>query len=113
MSNKLDARVKGEFTDDEPYERYHFHICIENFSLPDYTSEKYTNSVLWSTTPIYWGAKNALFPEHTIRLSGDVTKDMTLLRDILYHPTQYKREFDQENVRSRLNILKNLDKVFH
>lgn len=112
MSSQFDNRLRGEFTDDEPYEHYHFHICIENFSLPDYTSEKYTNSVLWSTTPIYWGAKNALFPEHTIRLSGDITRDIALLRDILYNPTQYKREFDQEAVRSRLNILKNLDSVF-
>jgi len=107
-----DQRLKGEFTDDEPYERYHFHICIENFSLPDYTSEKYTNTVLWSTTPIYWGAKNALFPEETIRLSGDVTKDMLLLREVLYNPVQYKREFDQERIRARLNLLKHLDEVF-
>ena len=107
-----DPRVKGGFTENEPYERYHFHICIENFSLPDYTSEKYTNSVLWSTTPIYWGATNALFPEQTIRLSGDVEKDMALIRDILYKPTQYKREFDQERIRNRLSLLNNLDKIF-
>ena len=111
-SIKGDPRVKGGFTDDEPYEHYHFHICIENFSLPDYTSEKYTNSMLWSTTPIYWGATNALFPEETIRLSGDVAKDMDLIRDILYKPAQYKREFDQERIRCRLSLLKNLDKVY-
>jgi glycosyltransferase involved in cell wall biosynthesis len=112
MVNAMDSRLKGKFTDNEPYERYHFHICIENFSLPDYTSEKYTNSVLWSTTPIYWGATNAIFPEQTIRLSGDVTKDMALIRDILYKPTQYKREFDQEKIRNRLSLLKNLDSIF-
>ena len=112
MVNAMDSRLKGKFTDNEPYERYHFHICIENFSLPDYTSEKYTNSVLWSTTPIYWGATNAIFPEQTIRLSGDVTKDMALIRDILYKPTQYKREFDQVKIRNRLSLLQNLDKVF-
>ena len=112
MVNAMDSRLKGKFTDNEPYERYHFHICIENFSIPDYTSEKYTNSVLWSTTPIYWGATNAIFPEQTIRLSGDVTKDMALIRDILYKPTQYKREFDQERIRNRLSLLKNLDSIF-
>jgi len=111
-SMNRDPRVKGDFTENEPYERYHFHICIENFSLPDYTSEKYTNSVLWSTTPIYWGATNALFPEETIRLSGDVEKDMALIRDILYKPAEYKREFDQERIRNRLSLLKNLDKIF-
>ena len=109
---KGDSRVKGEFADDEPYEHYHFHICIENFSLPDYTSEKYTNSVLWSTTPIYLGAKNVLFPEQTIQLSGDITQDMALIRDILYKPAQYRREFDQDKIRNRLSLLKNLDSVF-
>ena len=112
MGNGLDGRLKGDFMEHEPYERYHFHICIENFSLLEYTSEKYTNTVLWSTTPVYWGAKNAVFPEETIRLSGDITKDMALIRDILHKPTEYKRDFNQEKVRSRLNLLNCLDKVF-
>jgi teichuronic acid biosynthesis glycosyltransferase TuaG len=112
MGNGLDGRLKGVFTDDEPYEHYHFHICIENFSLPDYTSEKYTNTVLWGTTPIYWGAKNAVFPEQTVRLSGNIDQDMALIRDILHRPAQYKREFDQEKVRGRLSLLKHLDEVF-
>jgi hypothetical protein len=107
-----DSRVKGEFNDDEPYERYQFHICIENFQTEAYTSEKYTNAVLWGTTPIYWGARTPLFPENTIVLSGDVIKDIILIRDIVNNPAQYKREFNQTVVRSRLNLLKNLDEIF-
>lgn len=102
-----DLRLKGEFTDDEPYENYHFHVCIENFSLPDYTSEKYTNALLWGATPIYWGAHNALFPDYTIRLSGDVTKDMGLIRDVVYNPGKYKRVIDKSVVCSRLSLLGN------
>jgi len=107
-----DPRIKGEFTDDEPYEHYHYHICIENFQTPNYTSEKYTNAVLWGTTPIYWGAKNPIFPEYTIALSGDVIKDMIMIRDILTNPDTLKKKMDGAAVRRKLNILRNLDAVF-
>jgi glycosyltransferase involved in cell wall biosynthesis len=108
-----DPRVKGGFdNDDEPHERYHFHICIENFQTEAYTSEKYTNAVLWGTTPIYWGSRTTLFPENTIVLSGDVINDILLIRDIVNNPAQYKRKFNQTVVRSRLNLLKNLDDIF-
>lgn len=109
-----DPRLKGNFdNDDAPHETYHFHICIENFQTEAYTSEKYTNTVLWGTTPIYLGCKNPLFPEYTITLSGDVEKDMELIKDILYNPKQYKRQIDQTGVRERLNLLKQLDTIFN
>ena len=108
-----DPRVKGGFeNDDEPHERYHFHICIENFQTETYTSEKYTNTVLWGTTPIYWGSKITLFPENTIVLSGDVIKDIALIRNVVNNPEQYKRPFNQTEVRRRLNLLQNLDEIF-
>jgi len=110
--NQEDKRVKGTFSDDEPYETYQFHICIENFSLPNYTSEKYTNALLWNTTPIYWGAQNPLFPDLTITLSGDVIKDLCLIREIMENPENHVRHFKQDDIRPRLNILDNLDELF-
>ena len=107
-----DSRIKGEFTDDEPYENYQFHICIENFQNPDYTSEKYTNALLWGTTPIYWGAKNTLFPESTIVLSGDIIKDIMLIRDILHNPEKYRKTIDQNAVRKKISLLHNIDSIF-
>ena len=108
-----DPRLKGTFDNDgAPVEHYHFHICIENFQTEAYTSEKYTNTILCGTTPIYLGCKNPLFPEYTITLSGDVEKDMEFIKDILYHAKQYKRQIDQTKVRERLNLLKNLDSIF-
>jgi len=109
-----DSRLKYEFQENEPYENYYFHICIENFQTPCYTSEKYTNCVLWGTTPIYWGATNidAVFPEITIKLQGDVIKDMNLIRDIVYNPNKYRKLFDQNEIRPKINLLKNLDKIF-
>jgi hypothetical protein len=109
-----DSRLKGEFTDDEVYESYHFHICIENFQTQSYTSEKYTNSILWGTTPIYWGATDieSVFPNITIALSGHLEKDMHLLSDIILNPTQYKKTIVQEDIRPKMNLLKNLDNIF-
>jgi len=109
-----DPRVKGEFKECEPYEKYHFHICIENFQTESYTSEKYTNCVLFGTTPIYWGAKNinSLFPGITIELSGSLETDMQLLHSIMQNPLKYKKHFDQNEIRPKINILKNLDDIF-
>jgi hypothetical protein len=113
-SSKNDSRLKGEFTNDEPYESYQFHICIENFQTPNYTSEKYTNCILWGTTPIYWGATNIddMFPDITIKLSGDVSHDIVMIRDIMNHPEVYKKTFSQNDIRPKINILKNLDNIF-
>jgi hypothetical protein len=109
-----DNRLKGEYTEEEPYASYQFHICIENFKTPCYTSEKYTNSILHGATPIYWGATNIdeMFPNITITLSGDVEKDMHLLSNILINPRQYTKQIMQEEIRSKINILKNLDNIF-
>jgi hypothetical protein len=109
-----DSRLKGEFTDNEPYEPYDFHICIENFQTQCYTSEKYINCILCGTTPIYWGAKNIgeVFPNITIGLSGDLEKDMSMLSDILTKPSEYKKTIIQDEIRPKINILKNLDNIF-
>lgn len=109
-----DSRLKGEFSDNELYEPYDFHICIENFQTECYTSEKYTNCILWGTTPIYWGATNIdnVFPNITIVLTGDLEKDMNMLSDILMNPSQYKKHIVQDEIRPKMNLLKNLDNIF-
>lgn len=109
-----DVRLKGEFSDKEPYESYDFHICIENNQTPAYVSEKYLNAILFGTTPIYWGATmiESFFPNVTISLSGDLEKDMDLLFDIVSDPMKYKKSISQEEMRPKMNLLKNLDKIF-
>ena len=109
-----DSRLKGEFSDNELYEPYDFHICIENFQTECYTSEKYTNCILWGTTPIYWGATNIdnVFPNITIVLTGNLEKDMNMLSDIFTNPSQYKKHIVQDEIRPKMNLLKNLDNIF-
>lgn len=109
-----DPRIKGTFTEIEPYESYVFHICIENFSTSNYYSEKIMNPLLCSTTPIYWGCRNInnYFPDSTIALSGVIETDILMLTNILKSPDEFKKTIDVDMVKKRINLLQNLDNVF-
>jgi hypothetical protein len=109
-----DPRVKGKFQEMEPYENYDFHICIENFQTNHYFSEKITNALLCDTTPIYMGCRNIqnYFPDKVIVLSGDLQKDMDLLRNISENPSAYKKNINVEIIKNRIYLLRNLKEVF-
>jgi hypothetical protein len=109
-----DNRVKGKFTELEPYENYEFHICIENFETNHYFSEKIMNSLLCSTTPIYMGCRNIkkYFPENVIVLSGDLYSDMELLQKIVDNPGKYKRKINVQTVKDKVSLLKNIKLLF-
>jgi len=79
-----DPRIKGSFQDKEPYELYQYHICIENFSLPEYFSEKISNAMIYGCTPIYYGCTNIsrYFPNSVICLSGCLEEDLQMIRRI-------------------------------
>jgi hypothetical protein len=108
------TNIKGIFNELEPYENYSFHICIENFSSNAYFSEKIVNTLLCGATPIYWGCNKVTekFPGNVILLSGNIKYDMLLLRDIINNPEKYRRKINVEEVKKKLNIFRNLDKVF-
>jgi hypothetical protein len=109
-----DSRLKGNFDDLEPYESYDYHIAIENFKTPHYFSEKITNALLCGTTPIYWGCANiaSYFPDITYELSGDVDGDMNMLRMIFQNPEYYKKPFDVDSIKQKINLLHNIEKIF-
>jgi len=111
---KNDVRIKGEFKELEPYEHYTFHICIENFSVNAYFSEKITNTLLCGTTPIYLGCTTILtyFPANVIVLTGKMVEDMTLLRDILLHPRKYTAKLNMPHIKQKLNLLANIKEHF-
>lgn len=113
-NNISDSRIKGDFVDIEPYKTYDFHICIENFKTSHYFSEKIINPLLCSTTPIYWGCENihSYFPNTAIILSGIVDKDIEIIKNVLNNPSSYKINIDVDSVKNKVNLLKNLDKVF-
>jgi len=107
-------RLKGEFNDKEPYEDYHFHICIENFQCNEYFSEKIINPLLCSSMPIYLGCNNIknYFDEEVICLTGDLSKDMGLLVDIVKEPMKYYKKIDVEKIKDKTNFLRNVSKIF-
>jgi hypothetical protein len=104
--NSMDMRLKGEFTDNEPYENYRFHIAIENGVTPHYFSEKIMNTLLCQTTPIYLGCQNIdqYFPNSVLTLTGDIEQDMTLLKDICLYPERYEKTIDVNKVKKTINF---------
>lgn len=109
-----DERIKGEFTEYEPYLAYDFHIAIENFQTNHYFSEKIVNALLCSTIPIYLGCKNIhhYFPNSTLPLSGNLSEAVSLLRAILRDPAKYKRSIDISSIKTTTNLLSNVENLF-
>ncbi len=109
-----DDRVKGEFSEIEPYENYDFHVCIENIPLNHYFSEKIMNPLLTSTTPVYLGCRNidSYFKDSVIVLTGNINRDMDLLNNICREPEKYKKAIDVQMVKDRIYLLNNVDELF-
>lgn len=100
-----DERIKGEFKEEEPYSQYVFHICIENFQVKHYFSEKIINPLLCNTMPIYLGCTsiNSYF-SNIIMLSGKVEKDIRLLEDIILYPRKYLKSINVEKIKADMHI---------
>jgi hypothetical protein len=80
--NTNDSRIKGEFKNNEIYDTYKYHVCIENFQTPHYFSEKITNPLICGSIPIYLGCSAQYFDDMIIRLSGNIDDDFNLLKNI-------------------------------
>jgi hypothetical protein len=113
--NTNDSRLKGVFENNlEMLYDYEFAICVENFVSNHYFSEKVIDPLLCNTTPIYLGCKNieSYFPEQTIRLCGELQKDIRLITDILSSPEKYRKTIDIPLVKSTVFLLKNINNLF-
>jgi len=113
-----DSRVKGSFELSEPYEDYEFSICIENYQCNHYFSEKIMNPILYETTPVYLGCRNidAYFPNVYVALSGQVEKDIALLKDICQSPEKYRKNVEIERkkmIRETTNLITFLHKRYY
>lgn len=110
-----DVRLKGEFSEIEPYENYYFHISIENYQCNHYFSEKIIDPLYCSTMPIYLGCKNitSYFPNNNIiSLTGDVNNDIKMLMDILNEPMKHYKKPDIEEVEKSTNFFRNMNALF-
>ena len=98
-----DERIKGEFTELEPYTGYQYSIAIENNRSSDYITEKFTNCIAMSCIPVYYGATNVekYFGSKCYhRLTGNVKEDMKILTDICEKQTEHM--YDLSNARHHL-----------
>jgi hypothetical protein len=89
--NIEDRRFKGYLTDKKDgLESYEFSICIENSCEKNYITEKYYDSILCNTVPIYYGAPNIsdIFP-HNSFIPLDKDEPMKHLHNIYYTDNYY------------------------
>jgi len=109
--------IKGSFKSmEEMCKDYSFTIAIENTSHDHYFTEKIINPFINNTVPIYWGCKKVeeYFPKHTVRLTGDINRDVIIINNVLKNPNKYINEYkiDQEMVLNKVNIVKNIERMF-
>jgi hypothetical protein len=111
-----DDRIKGGFDSPEVmYREYPFHICIENFQLQHYVSEKIINPLIYGTTPVYLGATQIEdYYGPTIKLTGKLDDDIKILYDIIANPGEFKRLHtpSREKVIQVSSLSANLDTLF-
>ncbi len=69
-----------------------------------------------NTTPIYLGCKNIKEivgdNDNIITLSGNADKDFKLLTDIINNPSQYKKNINIDEIKDKLNLIKNIEKLY-
>jgi hypothetical protein len=106
-------RIKGSFNDVEPYEKYEFSICIENYVSNHYFSEKIITPVLYNCNPIYLGCRNIeSYLNNIIKLSGEINKDILLINDIISNKTKYyKKTYNDQNI-NNVNLIQNIEEIF-
>ena len=66
----------------------------------------YHLSLLRNTTPIYIGCQNinSYFPDNVICLSGNVDKDIELLKSICRGPNKYVKQIDGKKIMNIVSI---------
>jgi hypothetical protein len=109
--------IMGSFKSmEEMCKDYLFTIAIENTSHDHYFTEKIINPFINNTVPLYWGCKRVeeYFPKHTIRLTGNITRDVIIIHSVLRNPNKYTAEYkiDQEMVLNKVNLVKNIERIF-
>ena len=105
--------VKGSFDDAEPYEKYLFSVCIENFKCSHYFSEKIITPLLYNCMPIYHGCNNIdTYFNDIIKITGVVHTDIQMLTNILHQPYKYYKPTYTDKNKKTVNLIANLENLF-
>jgi len=105
----------GRFQNLEPFETYMYSICIENYKIPRYFSEKIIEPVICECMPIYWGCEHMseyLDSEHFHIITGNLDQDIETIKKILADPMKYYKMPYSDEFANKINILKNMDALF-
>ena len=86
---------------------YRFNIAIENDFYKNWITEKFYDSVLTDTIPIYYGCKNIkeIYPEGGYLLIEDIN-DLTGIKNLLEHVNNNAEKIYSENIDSIRKIKK-------
>lgn len=108
---KLDGKIDGLLN-------YNYSICIENCSIPNYFTEKFTDAILCWTIPIYWGCSNIekYFPHGSYYIidiqKGDI---LNQIKDIIQKPITIENINAMAEARRRIlyeyNIWPTIEKI--
>jgi hypothetical protein len=106
-------RVMGKFEDAEPFENYHFSICIENYCCNHYFSEKIITPLMYNCNPVYIGCKNIdSYVENVIKLNGNIQEDLNTIITIINNPQlYYKKTYTEKNIKA-VNFIQNIENIF-
>jgi hypothetical protein len=113
---KHESNIKGEFKNTEPYEKYMFTICVENFKSNHYFSEKIMTPIMCDTIPIYFGCNNieTYVADYCIKMTGILEDDLALIEDILRNPSKYvvRVKTSKDEIFDQVNLIKNIRTIF-
>ena len=96
------------------YKNYKFSIVIENSRHPEYFTEKIMIPLLCGCIPIYFGCLNIdnYFKNYVIQLSGNVNKDIVLIRNIFNNPDKYYKKINIKEIQNIIHLKNLINKEF-
>jgi len=120
--NRNDSRLKGPFEKKSilPFLDYKYHICIENYALNHYFSEKIINPFLCNTTPIYGGCNNIneYFSQASVShknpilfLTGNIEDDFKMIQTICENP-EPRDEISIDYVLQKISLYNKLKEMW-
>ena len=72
------------------------------------------NPLLAETVPVYQGCRNidSYFPGMVISITGNISSDIEMLRQIVFNSQQYKKEISIESVKQVIYLLRNIKSIY-
>ena len=99
--NKENIKSRFEWEEyNHLFNDYKFTIAIENTREPEQISEKIIVPILKGCIPLYLGCINIdnYFEDYVIHLTGDIKKDIVIIKDVYENPDKYYKKIDSKKL---------------